>query len=124
MDTWTDGHTDRVTTVGTLSGFQDFFLKPIIKDRPNMIIIFQFTRYLWNLIKDSRYYVESNLKRDIRKSQKLKSLDSSSSRSIHDVNICALINFVGFTSLINICSSESTYISISNTINTFVGSMR
>ena len=31
----TDGHTDRVTTVGTLSGFQDFFLQPIINDRPN-----------------------------------------------------------------------------------------
>ena len=25
-------HTDRVTTEGTLSGFQDFFLQPIIKD--------------------------------------------------------------------------------------------
>ena len=38
----TDGHTDtrthRVTTVGTLSGFQDFFLQPIIKDRPNCIV--------------------------------------------------------------------------------------
>ena len=31
----TDRHTDRVTTEGTLSGFQDFFLQPIIKDRPN-----------------------------------------------------------------------------------------
>ena len=31
----TDRQTDRVTTVGTLSGFQDFFLQPIIKDRPN-----------------------------------------------------------------------------------------
>ena len=31
----TDGHTDRVTTVGSLSGFQDFFLRPIINDRPN-----------------------------------------------------------------------------------------
>ena len=32
----TDIHTDRVTTEGTLSGFQDFFLQPIIKDRrPN-----------------------------------------------------------------------------------------
>ena len=35
------GHTDRqtdtkVTTVGTLLGFQKFFLQPIIKDRPNM----------------------------------------------------------------------------------------
>ena len=33
------GHTDRqtytkVTTVGTLSGFQEFFLQPVIKDRP------------------------------------------------------------------------------------------
>ena len=33
----TDRHTDRVTTEGTLSGFQDFFLQPIIKDRPNNI---------------------------------------------------------------------------------------
>ena len=31
----TDTQTDRVTTEGTLSGFQDFFLQPIIKDRPN-----------------------------------------------------------------------------------------
>ena len=34
----TDGHTHRqthrVTTEDTLSGFQDFFLQPIIKDRP------------------------------------------------------------------------------------------
>ena len=31
----TDRHTDtKVTTEGTLSGFQDFFLQPIIKDRP------------------------------------------------------------------------------------------
>ena len=31
----TDAQTDtKVTTVGTLSGFQDFFLRPIIKDRP------------------------------------------------------------------------------------------
>ena len=39
-----DGHTDRqthtkVTTEGTLSGFQDFFLQPIIKDRPNNRIL-------------------------------------------------------------------------------------
>ena len=26
----------KVTTVGTLSGFNEFFLQPIIKDRPNM----------------------------------------------------------------------------------------
>ena len=31
-DTQTD---TKVTTEGTLSGFQDFFLQPIIKDRPN-----------------------------------------------------------------------------------------
>ena len=31
----TDGQTDtKVTTEGTLSGFQEFFLQPIIKDRP------------------------------------------------------------------------------------------
>ena len=29
--------TDRVTTEGTPSGFQDIFLQPIIKDRPNNI---------------------------------------------------------------------------------------
>ena len=34
-DRQTDTQTDRVTTEGTLSGFQDFFLQPIIKDRPN-----------------------------------------------------------------------------------------
>ena len=34
------GHTDtKVNTEGTLSGFQDFFLQPIIKDRPNSMII-------------------------------------------------------------------------------------
>ena len=33
----TDGHTDRVTTVGNLSGFQEFFLQPIIKDRPKKL---------------------------------------------------------------------------------------
>ena len=33
------GQTDtKVTTVGTLSGFQEFFLQPIIKDRPNTSI--------------------------------------------------------------------------------------
>ena len=34
-ETQTDGRTDtKLTTVGTLSGFQEFFLQPIIKDRP------------------------------------------------------------------------------------------
>ena len=34
----TDGQTDtKVTTEGTLSGFQEFFLQPIIKDRPNIM---------------------------------------------------------------------------------------
>ena len=33
----TDRHTHtKVTTEGTLSGFQEFFLQPIIKDRPNI----------------------------------------------------------------------------------------
>ena len=32
-----DTQTDRVTTEGTLSGFQDIFLQPIIKDRPNYV---------------------------------------------------------------------------------------
>ena len=41
IDTHT--HTDtKVTTVGTLSGFQDFFLQPIIKDRPNIYDFFIF----------------------------------------------------------------------------------
>ena len=31
----TETQTDRVTTEGTLSGFQDFFLQPITKDRSN-----------------------------------------------------------------------------------------
>ena len=31
----TDTQTHRVTTEGTLSGVQDYFLQPIIKDRPN-----------------------------------------------------------------------------------------
>ena len=31
----TDGWTHRLPTEGTISGFQDFFLQPIIKDRPN-----------------------------------------------------------------------------------------
>ena len=31
--TQTHRHTDRVTTEGSLSGFQIFFLQPIIKDR-------------------------------------------------------------------------------------------
>ena len=32
-----DRHTDTMlTTEGTLSGFQEFFLQPIIKDRPNI----------------------------------------------------------------------------------------
>ena len=38
--THTHTHTHRVTTEGTLSGFQDFFLQPIIKDRPNIIMTF------------------------------------------------------------------------------------
>ena len=37
----TDGQTDtKVNTEGTLSGFQEFFLQPIIKDRPNTVEIF------------------------------------------------------------------------------------
>ena len=33
----TDGQTHtKVTNVGTLSGFQEFFLQPIIQDRPNI----------------------------------------------------------------------------------------
>ena len=35
----TDRHTYRVTTEGTLSGLQDFFLQPIIKDRLNNLIV-------------------------------------------------------------------------------------
>ena len=40
LRTDTQTHT-KVTTVGTLSGFQEFFLQPIIKDRPNI--------YLWGV---------------------------------------------------------------------------
>ena len=29
-------HTDTVNTEDTVSGFQEFFLQPIIKDRPNI----------------------------------------------------------------------------------------
>ena len=32
---FTDTQTGKVTTVGTLSWFQDLFLQPFIKDRPN-----------------------------------------------------------------------------------------
>ena len=39
-DTQTHRQTHRVTTEGTLSGFQDFFLQPIIKDRPNINFFF------------------------------------------------------------------------------------
>ena len=35
-----DGQTDtKVTTEGTLSGFQEFFIQPIIKDRPNINVL-------------------------------------------------------------------------------------
>ena len=38
-DGQTDGQTDtKVTTEGTLSGFQEFFLQPIIKDRPGLAV--------------------------------------------------------------------------------------
>ena len=37
-----DGQTDRLTTVGILSGFQDVFLQSIIKDRPNNLRLFVF----------------------------------------------------------------------------------
>ena len=46
----TDRQTHRVTTEGTLSGFQDFFLQPIIKDRPKNYFFcfskFSFLRFL------------------------------------------------------------------------------
>ena len=35
----TQTHT-KVNTEGTLSGFQDFFLQPIIKDRPNWATLY------------------------------------------------------------------------------------
>ena len=41
----TDRQTDRMTTVGTLSGFQDFPLQPIIKDRPNNSFAFHSADY-------------------------------------------------------------------------------
>ena len=46
-DTHTDRQTDtKVTTVGTLSGFHEFFLQPIINDRPNNIIMLISRLYL------------------------------------------------------------------------------
>ena len=37
-DRQTHRQTLRVTAVGTLSGFQDFYIQPITKDRPNIIM--------------------------------------------------------------------------------------
>ena len=50
-----DRHTDRqthtkVTTVGTLSGFQDYFLQHIIKDRPNNISFQTLDGKIWPLV--------------------------------------------------------------------------
>ena len=50
----TDTHTDRVTTEGTLSGFQDFFLQPIIKDRPNTMFYLIKNRK-WNIVGVRKY---------------------------------------------------------------------
>ena len=36
----TDTHTKVTTVGGTLLGFQEFFLQPIIKDRPNRAELF------------------------------------------------------------------------------------
>ena len=52
----TDRHTYRVTTEGTLSGFQDFFLQPIIKDRPNIVDIKQYPQH-HSLSKDEQHPV-------------------------------------------------------------------
>ena len=52
------GHTDgqthtKVNTEGTISGFQDFFLQPIIKDRPNsplppfLLLLMTYAQYRW-----------------------------------------------------------------------------
>ena len=45
-DRRTDRQTPIVTTEGTLSGFQEFFLQPIINDRPNNIIMLISRLYL------------------------------------------------------------------------------
>ena len=53
--THTQTHT-KVITEGTLSGFQDFFLQPIIKDRPNTCMFSKFSfldqNVNCNLVKD------------------------------------------------------------------------
>ena len=55
--THTHTHT-KVTTVGTLSGFQEFFLQPIIKDRPNKGICPQcYFLYVTLLIKNYQLFV-------------------------------------------------------------------
>ena len=56
--TWTHTrthiHTHRVTTVGTLSGFQDVFLQPIIKDRPSMAF---FSNYFLDLKSENPHMI-------------------------------------------------------------------
>ena len=51
LSNWrTDGHTDRhthtkVNTEDTLSGFQELFLQPVIKDRSNMFTVDSFMKH-------------------------------------------------------------------------------
>ena len=49
----TETHTDtKVTTVGTLSGFLEFFLQPIINDRPNSSHkLILFSDYMFDFIE-------------------------------------------------------------------------
>ena len=66
----TDGDTDgqthtKVTTEGTLSGFQEFFLQPIIKDRPKMpfFLIRFLGQKMWSVARlqtDTQTYTSGN----------------------------------------------------------------
>ena len=50
----------KVTTEGTLSGFQEFFLQPIIKDRPNIISSAQLRNAITRIrLSSHRYKIET-----------------------------------------------------------------
>ena len=65
----TRGHTTqtdtKVTTVGTLSWFQEFFLQPAIKDRPNnmymSIQLFIFTQWIMSIAKKNKSIISENI---------------------------------------------------------------
>ena len=70
----TDRHTHthtKVTTVGTLSGLQEFFLQPIIKDRPKKYRSYFYLKRLQKK-KMSIFFIRATLlKRRIFQKQKL-----------------------------------------------------